>query len=172
MWRSYESSTLHMHFQVSELNKREHGKLNESQKPTAVVSKTAASSLSSTTSDSWSMEEVQLLVKAVNMFPAGTVKRWETIANFINTHSTTSEHEPCKEKDSKMVISKVKSLHKLESEQKEALNKQAFARFEQQHQPQDKGRGKGVEQPQATPSVRYGMTCIMYILGLMVTPPP
>lgn len=89
-------------------------------------------------------------MKAVNLFPAGTVRRWELVANFVNTHSG----EGCKEKDAKMVISKVKSLQKLEAEEKVSLNKQAFANFEQQHQAKDKGRG--AEQPQATPSERYG----------------
>ena len=53
----------------------------------------------------WTQEEVQLLVKAVKLHPAGTVKRWEAIAVFINSHSSTSEI-----KTSQQVISKVKML--------------------------------------------------------------
>jgi len=30
---------------------------------------------------------VQLLIKAVNLFPAGTAQRWDVIATFINQHS-------------------------------------------------------------------------------------
>lgn len=60
-----------------------------------------------------------------------------------------------------MVITKVKSLQKLESDQKETLNKHAYSRFEQQHQTKEKGRGKAAEQPQATPSERYGMLIIV-----------
>ena len=56
----------------------------------------------------WTQEEVQLLVKAVKLHPAGTVKRWEAIAVFINSHSSTSEI-----KTSQQVISKVKMLKKM-----------------------------------------------------------
>ncbi len=78
------------------------------------------------------------------------------MANFINTHSA----EECKEKDAKMVIAKVKALQKLEAEQKESLNKQAFSRFEQQHPPKDKTKTKAAaDQHQATPSERYG-SCV------------
>ena len=56
-----------------------------------------------------------------------------------------------------MVIARVKNLQKLEAEQKESLNKQAFSQFEQRHVAKDKGRGKeAAAQPQATPSERYG----------------
>lgn len=59
-----------------------------------------------------------------------------------------------REKTAKMVISKVKNLQKLESKQKESLNKQAFDLFQQQHKPREKGIVKTMEQPQATE--RYG----------------
>ena len=91
-------------------------------------------------------------MKAVNLFPAGTVRRWETVADFINTHSG----EGSREKDARMVISKVKNLKKFEADQKDSLNKQAFSHFEQQHQTRDKGRALE-EQPQAMPSERYGI---------------
>ncbi|XP_022104940.1 dnaJ homolog subfamily C member 2-like isoform X2 [Acanthaster planci] len=74
----------------------------------------------------WSEEEIQLLVKAVKLFPAGTVSRYEVIANFINQHST-SEHK----KTAKDVINKTKNLQKLDSAQKEEVNKRAFDKFEQ-----------------------------------------
>lgn len=137
--------------QVAELKQLEAEKVQESTTPT---SSSTTSQGASEKNSNWSPEEVQLLVKAVNLFPAGTVKRWETVANFINTHSG----EGSKEKDAKMVISKVKVLQKLEAEQKASLNKEAFTRFEQQHQFRDKGRTIA-EQPQATPSERYGMCC-------------
>ena len=101
-------------------------------------------------------------MKAVNLFPAGTVRRWDTVASFINTHSG----EGSKEKDAKMVISKVKALQKLEADQKASLNKEAFARFEQQHQSRDKGRVTIAEQPQATPSERYGMSPSLVLGGV------
>lgn len=139
-----------MLLQVTELNKREREKLHAS------VSSTSTSTpgySSSEKTSNWSAEEMQLLVKAVNLFPAGTTRRWDTVASFINTHSC----EGSKEKDAKMVISKVKNLQKLEAGQKGSFNKQAFEHFEQQHQSKDKVRGKSLaEQPQATPSERYG----------------
>ena len=45
----------------------------------------------------WSAEELQLLVKAVTLHPAGTVRRWETIASFINTHSSSSRDKTAKQ---------------------------------------------------------------------------
>ncbi|ODM90339.1 DnaJ subfamily C member 2 [Orchesella cincta] len=39
----------------------------------------------------WGHEELQLLIKAVNLFPAGTAQRWEVVANFINQHQSQDE---------------------------------------------------------------------------------
>ncbi|XP_017486200.1 PREDICTED: dnaJ homolog subfamily C member 2 [Rhagoletis zephyria] len=39
-------------------------------------------------SDVWNNENMQLLIKSVNLFPAGTFQRWDVIAAFINQHST------------------------------------------------------------------------------------
>lgn len=36
----------------------------------------------------WGPENMQVLIKAVNLFPAGTVQRWEVIANYLNQHCT------------------------------------------------------------------------------------
>ncbi len=134
------------------MNEREAEKLRE----TVTQTSTSTADTARDKDSNWSAEELQLLVKAVNLFPAGTIKRWETVASYINTHAADEES---REKDSKMVISKVKNLQRLEAaEQKESLNKQgAFSRFEQQHLAKDKGRGPTLaEQPQATPSERYG----------------
>uniref|UniRef100_A0A1B0FA59 Uncharacterized protein n=1 Tax=Glossina morsitans morsitans TaxID=37546 RepID=A0A1B0FA59_GLOMM len=38
-------------------------------------------------SEIWSNNNVQLLIKAVNLFPAGTSQRWDVIATFINQHT-------------------------------------------------------------------------------------
>lgn len=35
----------------------------------------------------WSVEELKLLIKAVNMFPGGTLSRWEKIADFLEQHT-------------------------------------------------------------------------------------
>ena len=67
----------------------------------------AAAVIKGEKSTAWTQEEIQLLVKAVKLYPAGTVRRWEAIAVFINSHSSTSES-----KTSQQVISKVKILKK------------------------------------------------------------
>lgn len=143
-----------------ELDRLEKVKVKEAlrEASTSTSAMASLSSSSSSSSSNWSMEEVQLLVKAVSTFPAGTVKRWEAIAMLVNTHSA----EGSKEKNARMVISKVKDLQKLENVQKESLNKQAYAFFEQQHHPKEKEASKWVEQAQATPSERFGeyaVTC-------------
>ncbi|XP_071810074.1 dnaJ homolog subfamily C member 2-like [Asterias amurensis] len=87
----------------------------------------------------WSEEEVQLLVKAVKMFPAGTVSRYEVIATFINQHSS-SEHS----KTAKDIINKTKNLQKLDGFQKEEVNKRAFDKFEKT---MNKSKKQDVPQP-------------------------
>merc|ERR1711976_44710 len=34
----------------------------------------------------WSVQEIQILVKAANVFPAGTTKRWDKISTYYNDH--------------------------------------------------------------------------------------
>lgn len=134
--------------EISELDRQEREKMAAASLASQSKSSQGASAASVTGSD-WMMEEIQLLVKAVTLYPAGTVKRWETIAKYVNTHSG----EGSSEKTSKQVISKVKTLQKLEGEEKTAQNKMAFSRFEQQHTLKEKGKGQGAE---ATPTERYG----------------
>ena len=143
------------YLKVSELDRQEQEKSSEMLKAASVSSE---SSSSAAALSKWSSDEMNLLVKAVNLYPAGTVKRWEAIAKFINTHSP----EGSEEKDAKMVISKVKALQKLESDQKEALNKQAFARFEQHHQTRPKRKDQAEE---SIPSQRYGNARLLSIQG-------
>ena len=35
----------------------------------------------------WSHDDLQLLIKAVNLFPAGTAERWAVCAEFVNQHT-------------------------------------------------------------------------------------
>lgn len=37
--------------------------------------------------DNWTPEELAVLIKAVNKFPGGTRKRWETIAAYVSQHA-------------------------------------------------------------------------------------
>ncbi|KAJ7376681.1 DnaJ (Hsp40), sub C, member 2 [Desmophyllum pertusum] len=60
------------------------------------------------TSDDWTEDQTQLLIKAVNLFPAGTASRWKVIADYVNMHAKTGTL-----RDSKHVIKKVKNLQKL-----------------------------------------------------------
>ncbi|XP_018415935.1 PREDICTED: dnaJ homolog subfamily C member 2 [Nanorana parkeri] len=79
-------------------------------------------------SKSWSEDDLQLLIKAVNLFPAGTNARWEVIANYMNLHSASGIKRTAKD-----VINKAKSLQKLDPHQKDDVNKKAFDKFKKEH---------------------------------------
>ncbi|CAG0918053.1 unnamed protein product [Notodromas monacha] len=82
-------------------------------------------------SDKWSHEDLQLLIKAVNLFPAGTSQRWEVVANFVNQHTKTDIKRIAKD-----VLSRAKILGSGEaSNLKTAVNQQAFSKFEQSYKP-------------------------------------
>jgi len=53
----------------------------------------------------WSPEELQLLIKACNMFPAGTNKRWEVVAQYLSQHGPNKVTRPAKD-----VLNKAKEL--------------------------------------------------------------
>ncbi|KAG8039049.1 hypothetical protein G9C98_003356 [Cotesia typhae] len=75
----------------------------------------------------WSEHDLQLLIKAVNLFPAGTNQRWEVVANFINQHSNNGIT-----RDAKEVLAKAKDLQSTDfskSSLKEQANKKAFDNF-------------------------------------------
>ncbi|XP_076237359.1 dnaJ homolog subfamily C member 2 isoform X2 [Calliopsis andreniformis] len=77
----------------------------------------------------WSENDLQLLIKAVNLFPAGTNQRWEIVANFINQHSSSSAGVI---RDAKEVLAKAKDLQSTDfskSTLKEQANKKAFDNF-------------------------------------------
>ncbi|XP_074644280.1 dnaJ homolog subfamily C member 2-like [Tubulanus polymorphus] len=71
----------------------------------------------------WKDDETTMLIKAVNLFPAGTVQRWETVANFINQHCGSSFN-------AKESLNKAKDLQKMDpSAMKEEANKKAYDKF-------------------------------------------
>ncbi|XP_056132593.1 dnaJ homolog subfamily C member 2 [Lampris incognitus] len=76
----------------------------------------------------WSEDDLQLLIKAVNLFPAGTNARWEVIANYMNLHSTGSIKRTAKD-----VINKAKNLQRLDPQQKDEINRKAFEKFKKEH---------------------------------------
>lgn len=78
----------------------------------------------------WTIESLQLLIKAVNLFPAGTNQRWEVVAEFINQHSTNGVKHTAKE-----VLAKAKDLKNDDFSRnvlKETANKKAFDNFEKE----------------------------------------
>lgn len=78
---------------------------------------------------SWKDEEEQLLVKAVKVFPPGTVNRWECIASFLKVHGSESI-----ERTSKEVIAKVKAMQREGFDaRKVKANKDAYSSFSKSH---------------------------------------
>lgn len=78
----------------------------------------------------WSPENMQLLIKAVNLFPAGTVQRWEVIANYMNQHSTDLKDKKFLARD---VLNKAKDIQSSDFSKnvlKTQANDNAFASFE------------------------------------------
>lgn len=59
----------------------------------------------------WSNKELQLLVKAVNLFPAGTNDRWDVIANFLLQHNQENPNGIVR--SSNEVLNKVKEMQKI-----------------------------------------------------------
>jgi len=74
----------------------------------------------------WSYEDLQILIKAVNMFPAGTVNRWKVVSSWVNAHGISSS------RNQKDCLSRAKSLS--EAELKAEANKNAFEKFKEAHQ--------------------------------------
>ncbi|RZC38957.1 dnaJ -like subfamily C member 2 [Asbolus verrucosus] len=77
----------------------------------------------------WNEENIQLLVKAVNLFPAGTNQRWEVVANFINQHGVFNSSARF---NAKVVLAKAKDLQNTDFSKnnlKDVANKQAFDNF-------------------------------------------
>jgi DnaJ homolog subfamily C member 2 len=79
----------------------------------------------------WNNENVQLLIKAVNIFPAGTNQRWEVVANFINQHATNMPENV--KFNAKEVLNKAKDIQSSDfskNELKAQINQNAFESFE------------------------------------------
>lgn len=78
----------------------------------------------------WTADHIQLLIKAVNLFPAGTNQRWEVIANFLNQHGNLPEGQCFNAKE---VLAKAKDLQNTDFSKnnlKAAANQQAYDNFE------------------------------------------
>ncbi|CAL4078225.1 unnamed protein product, partial [Meganyctiphanes norvegica] len=80
-------------------------------------------------SRAWREDDLALLIKAVNLFPAGTVQRWEVLAEYINQHTTSGTQVKAKE-----VLFKAKELQHSDIQMREAANKNAFKTMQEQAQ--------------------------------------
>lgn len=120
---------------VDELEKLLDEERKKNLQPNAYVNsigKNTASPLGSVDRKSlWNNDNIQLLIKAVNLFPAGTIQRWEVVANFINQHATNL---PDNVKFlAKEVLNKAKDIQSSDfskNELKVQVNQKAFESFE------------------------------------------
>ncbi|XP_008828984.1 dnaJ homolog subfamily C member 2 isoform X2 [Nannospalax galili] len=135
--------------QIEEVNEQIRKEKEEAEARMRQASKNAEKSTggSGSSSKNWSEDDLQLLIKAVNLFPAGTNSRWEVIANYMNLHSSSGIKRTAKD-----VISKAKSLQKLDPHQKDDINKKAFDKFKKEH-------GVVPQADNATPSERFEGPC-------------
>lgn len=114
--------------EIQEVNARIQKEKEEAEAQLRSASRSAEQSSGGSGSKNWPDDDLQLLIKAVNLFPAGTNSRWEVIANYMNLHSCTGIKRTAKD-----VIGKAKSLQKLDPQQKDDINKKAFDKFKKEH---------------------------------------
>ncbi|VDO02944.1 unnamed protein product [Rodentolepis nana] len=77
----------------------------------------------SASNSKWTFEMTQVLIKAVNLFPAGTQKRWEVIAAYVNQHSVGVEVT------AKEAHKQAKSVSENYGAMKQETNAKAFQNF-------------------------------------------
>jgi len=107
---------------IREMNKL-NNKMEEERIEEAQMTGKTSSEGSSKSGAEWGTEELQLMIKAIKLFPAGTVNRWEVCAEFINQHNNSDPRTP------KEVISKAKEMQSSNfamSSLKEEVNKMAY----------------------------------------------
>lgn len=109
--------------EVSQVNESIEKEKQQSLELAQKQSSSSSSGDKSKVKDNWSDNELQTLIKAVNLFPAGTNARWETIANFLKLHVADSN------RSAKEVLAKAKDLQKNDMMLKEEANKKAFEKF-------------------------------------------
>jgi len=119
----YEEKIAFVHEEIRKQKEKE----AEAQRIAEKAAATKASEKDLSAGD-WSDEEMQILIKAVNLFPAGTVSRWEVIAEYLSIHVKSGSS-----KKPRQIINKVKSLKKMDPSMKEEVNKKAFEKFEKAH---------------------------------------
>lgn len=104
--------------------------LFETNKPSVTASSQQKNVIPVEKNSLWSPENMQLLIKAVNLFPAGTVQRWEVTANYLNQHGTNLGNKKFIARD---VLNKAKDLQSSDFTKntlKSQANDDAFASFQ------------------------------------------
>ncbi|CAD5111356.1 DgyrCDS672 [Dimorphilus gyrociliatus] len=101
--------------------------------------KSADYSSESKSNRNWSPEDCTALVKAVNLFPAGTNKRWEVVAQYVNEHGKGKFN-------AKEVLAKAKSMQKLDPNQKKEVNARAYENFDKTVKDVNSKPGGGISQ--------------------------
>ncbi|KAK9892939.1 hypothetical protein WA026_022814 [Henosepilachna vigintioctopunctata] len=111
---------------VNELKEKERQTVLETSRPKSEVQNSSTIQIM----PEWNEDNIQLLVKAVNIFPAGTSQRWDVVANFINQHGKFKDKKNLF--TAKTVLSKAKDLQNTDFSKnnlKDVANKQAFDNF-------------------------------------------
>ncbi|VDO67647.1 unnamed protein product [Schistosoma curassoni] len=96
---------------------------NNLQSQTKLRPENSPSTDSQTNASKWTTEMIQVLVKAVNILPAGTPKRWEAIAAYVNQHISGVSVS------GKDVLKQAKLLKEEDSNLRKTANTKAFDSF-------------------------------------------
>ncbi|OTF76191.1 dnaJ-like protein subfamily C member 2-like protein, partial [Euroglyphus maynei] len=120
----------HFLLEIEKMNKKLEEERLELAKNNVASIGGSGSNVSNTTSTKkhWSYDDVQLLIKAVKLFPAGTQNRWSVIANYINDKTDSNIN-----RNHRDVLEKAKELQKSNEQQqdlKEEANKNSFKKLE------------------------------------------
>ena len=148
-----EAKKRHFLMEIEKMNKKLEEERLELAKNSAATSGTGSNTSNTTlTKKHWSYDDVQLLIKAVKLFPAGTPNRWTVIANYINdktdsnvvrNHRDVLEKAKELQKSSKLLIFSIffilfillplfnsKIIDEQQQDLKEEANKNAFKKLE------------------------------------------
>jgi len=74
----------------------------------------------------WNSADQEILVKASNLYPPGSVKRWQSVADYLNSHGASLK------RDAKECLIEAKRMK--ENEMKAKVNEKAFEKFQEDHQ--------------------------------------
>lgn len=125
--RKMEEQSSQVFFDVlKEIDNKLSKEREENTNQAKIENRSALKSLSK--NDVWTNDSIQILIKAVNLFPAGTAQRWDVIATFMNQHANCETNFTSRD-----VLSKAKSLQQgdfSKSSLKTEANEAAFQSFQ------------------------------------------